>query len=199
MQLIVSDASPYVRKIRVLIREADMTEHVEEVEVTTTPMDSASEAVAANPLGRIPALIRADGPSLYDSRVISRYLDASFGTDLYPETRLWEVLTLEATADGILDSAVGMVYEARFRGENAWTPWLDAQWSKIDRALTAVEERWMSHLSGKVTMGQIAMGCALGYLDLRHGDRDWRSGREALKSWYEGFSERPSMRETAPS
>lgn len=199
MQLIVSDASPYVRKIRVLIREAGMTDHVGEIEVSTTPMDSAPEAVAANPLGRIPALIRPDGPSIYDSRVISRYLDAAFQADLYPETRLWEVLTLEATADGILDSAVGMVYEARFRGENAWEPWLDAQWAKIDRALTAVEERWMSHLSGKVTMGQIAVGCALGYLDLRHGDRDWRTGRENLKTWYAGFSERPSMRETAPN
>ncbi len=198
MQLIVSDASPYVRKVRVLIREAGMTDHVEEVEVHTTPMDSAAEAVTANPLGRIPALIRPDGPSLYDSRVISRYLDAAFQADLYPETRLWEVLTSEATADGLLDSAVGMVYEVRFRGENAWAPWLDAQWAKVDRALTAVEERWMSHLSGKLTMGQIAMGCALGYLDLRHGDRDWRAGREALKAWYSEFSERPAMQETAP-
>lgn len=199
MQLITSNASPYVRKIRVLIREAGMTDHVEELEVTTTPMDSAAEAVSANPLGRIPALIRPDGPSLYDSRVISRYLDATFHADLYPETRLWEVLTLEATADGILDSAVGMVYEVRFRGDQAWLPWLDAQWSKIDRALTAIEERWTSHLSGKVTMGQVAVGCALGYLDFRHGDRDWRPGREALAGWYAEFSQRPSMLDTAPA
>lgn len=198
MQLIMSPPSPYARKVRVLIREGGLQDAVTEQEVTTTPLDSAPQALAANPLGRIPALIRAEGPALYDSRVICRYLDSMTEVAFYPEARLWEVLTLEATAEGILDSAVSMTYESRFRGDTAWDGWLDAQWAKIDRALDALEARWMSHLSGPITLGQIATGCALGYLDLRQPGRDWRAGRPALAEWAGRFSARPAMRATAP-
>jgi glutathione S-transferase len=197
MQLIMSPASPYVRKVRVLIREAGFEDRISEVPVTTTPFDSAETALAANPLGRIPALVRPDGPALYDSRVICRYLDSLSDMNFYPEARLWEVLTLEATAEGIIDSAVSMTYESRFRGDAAWPDWLDAQWAKIDRALTALEDRWTSHLSGPVTMGQIATACALGYLDLRHAGRGWRAGRPTLAEWAKRFSARPSMQATA--
>lgn len=199
MQLIMSPASPFVRKVRVLLREADLLGSVKEVEVSTSPMASAAEAIAANPLGKIPSLMRNDGPALYDSRVICRYLDDIADAGLYPETGLWEVLTLEATAEGIMDAAVGMTYEARFREENAWPEWLDKQWEKIDRALTALESMWMGHLTGPINMGQIATACALGYLDLRHDARAWRSGRPALADWYEGFRQRPSMQDTAPA
>lgn len=199
MKLIMSPASPYVRKVRVLIREAGLTGRISEQEVTTTPLDTAPEAIAANPLGRIPALVRPDGPAIYDSRVICRYLDQMSDAGLYPDSALWEVLTLEATAEGLLDSAVTMVYETRFRGDAAWSPWLDAQWAKIDRALNALEALWLSHLAGPLTMGQIATGCALGYLDFRHGDRDWRGTRPALAAWYAAFSDRPAMQETAPA
>ncbi|MDP5360372.1 MAG: glutathione S-transferase N-terminal domain-containing protein, partial [Paracoccaceae bacterium] len=75
MQLLISPASPFVRKVRVLLREADLLGAVEEVTVSTSPLNSAPEVVAANPLGKIPALIRADGPAIYDSRVITRFLD----------------------------------------------------------------------------------------------------------------------------
>lgn len=199
MQLITSPASPFVRKVRVLIHEAGLSDQIEEVPVVTTPMESAPEAVAANPLGKIPALIRTEGPAIYDSRVICRYLDATFDCGLYPQHGLWEALTLEATAEGILDAAVLMVYEIRFRGEAAWAPWIDAQWNKIDRALDALEARWMAHLSGRLQMGQIATGCALGYLDYRHPDRDWRGTRPALATWFDdGFADRPSMLATVP-
>lgn len=199
MQLIMSPASPFVRKVRVLIREAGLADRIEEVEISTSPMASAAEAIAANPLGKIPSLLRNDGPTLYDSRVICRYLNDMAGGQFYPESRLYEVLTLEATAEGIMDSSVGMTYEMRFREDRAWPEWLDKQWVKVDRALTAIEERWMSHLSGPVTMAQIATGCALGYLDLRHDARGWRNGRGALASWYEDFSQRLAMQETAPA
>ena len=198
MQLVMSPASPYVRKVRVLIREAGIEDRIEEVPVATTPMETAPEVVAANPLGRIPALLRPDGPAIYDSRVICRYLDESFEAGLYPDHGLWEVLTLEATAEGLLDSAVNMVYEKRFRGDLLWQPWLDAQWDKIARALDAICERWMSHLAGPVHMGQIAVGCALGYLDFRHPDREWRKGRGALDDWFAVFAERPAMTATRP-
>lgn len=199
MQLVMSPASPYVRKVKVMIEEAGLQDRVRDCPVSTTPLDSDPDAVAANPLGRIPALIREDGPAIYDSRVICRYLDDTFSAGLYPEQGKWEVLTLEATAEGLLDSAVSMVYEQRFRGDMIWQPWLDAQWEKVTRALDALEQRWMSHLSGPLHMGQIAVGCALGYLDFRHGDKDWRVGRDALSGWFEVFSARSSMIATAPA
>ena len=199
MKLIMSATSPYVRKVRVCLLELGLSESVTEVPVTTTPLDSAAEAVAANPLGKIPALIRDDGPALYDSRVICRYLDSLAKGGLYPESRIWEILTLEATADGILDAAVAMVYEARFGSpEGKGAAWIEAQWAKIARALHAVETLWMSHLSGPLTIGQIGMGCALDYLDFRHADRGWRRDVPALAAWQAEFTGRPAMQATGP-
>jgi glutathione S-transferase len=198
LQLYYSPASPFVRKVCVLLHEAGKADAVEMIPPLENPADT-SHVEGANPLGKIPTLVRPDGPALYDSRVICRYLNDLYKLGLYPETRLWDVLTLEATADGILDSAVTMVYEGRFRPEEkVHQPWLDRHWGKVSRALNAVEARWMSHLTGKLTVGQIGMGCALGYLDFRHEDRNWREGREALAGWYAEFSARPSMAETAP-
>jgi glutathione S-transferase len=168
--------------------------------VSGTPLDPGTLPVDRNPLGKIPALERPDGPTLYDSRVITRYLEDRFRTGLYPAPpRLWDTLVVEATADGICDAAVQMRYEMQVRPEASRSPaWADAQWQKVDRALTAVEERWQSHLAGPLDMGQIAMGCALGYLDLRHADRDWKGGKPALTAWYHAFCERPAMLATRP-
>jgi glutathione S-transferase len=199
MQLLDSQPSPFCRKVRVLLHETGLISDVEIVPVTNSPLAPDDTNKAQNPLGKIPTLIRADGPAIYDSRVICRFLDAKAGARLYPEHRIWETLTLEATADGILEAAVLMVYEARFREEALRsTAWLDAQWLKIDRALDALEARWMSHLHGKLDMGQIAVACALGYLDFRHGDRDWRGTRPSLAAWYQVFAARPSMEATVP-
>lgn len=197
--LLGSPLSPFVRKARVVIAELGVTDIPFE-QVATSPVHGEERINAANPLGKIPALVRDEGPTLYDSRVITRYLDATRGGNLYPAARIWEVLTLEATADGIMDAAVGMIYEERYRPEEIrFKPWLDGQWSKVSRALDAIEGQWMSHLAGPLDMGQIATGCALGYLDLRHGARDWRAGRPALATWYAKFSERPAMTATAPA
>lgn len=199
MKLISSPLSPFVRKVRVLLLESGLADQVEVVDVTTTPLSTDAQAAAANPLGKIPALIRGDGPAIYDSRVITRYLDARSGGGFYPESRLWEVLTLEATADGIMEAALSMIYEARFRPEELrHAPWVEGQWAKVARALTAVNARWMSHLAGPLDMSHIAMGCALGYLDFRHDARGWRHGNEALADWYAEFSSRESMVRTAP-
>jgi len=199
MQLISSPASPFVRKVRVLLIETGQEGEVEQIDVSTTPLAPAAEVTAANPLSKIPALIRPDGPTLYDSRVVTRYLDARKGGTLYPDARIWEVLTLEATADALLDAAVLMVYEGRCRPDDKQDKgWLDAQWSKIEGALDALNARWISHLAGPLDMGQIAVGCALGYLDFRHPDREWRKGRDELDDWFAVFSQRDSMVATKP-
>lgn len=199
MKLVSARPSPFARKVRVLILETGQQDAVEIGDLMTSPMDTPAEVAAANPLGKIPALIRDTGPTLYDSRVITRYLDDRVGAGLYPESRLWDTLTLEATAEGIMEAAILMVYEHRVRPhEKVFDGWLEAQWDKIDRAVAAIDARWMSHLAGPLDMGQIAVGCALAYLDFRHGDRNWRKGRDALDDWFAVFAERDSMTATAP-
>jgi glutathione S-transferase len=198
LQLYGAGASPFVRKARVLLAEARI-EDVAYVEVSASPMGGEGRVNAANPLGKIPSLVRDNGPTIYDSNVICRFLDAHAGGNFYPEARLWEVLTLEATADGIMEAAVGVIYEKRFRPEALWSAeWHEAQWVKIDRALDAIERTWLSHLEGPVHMGQIAVACALGYLDLRYPERDWRKGRPGLAAWEASFAARPSMTSTSP-
>ncbi len=200
MKLYHSPTSPFVRKVMVLLHEAGATDRVALVPVAGTPLAPGSLPVDRNPLGKIPALERDDGPTLYDSRVICRYLDDLLGCDLYPAApHLWDTLVLEATADGLTDAAVLMRYEMFVRPEAARSAeWLEAQWAKVDRALSAVEARWLSHLAGPLDMGQIAMGCALGYLDFRHADRDWQAARPRLADWWHHFGARPSMAATAP-
>jgi len=197
MKLLVAGPSPFVRKVRVLIRETGQQDAVEEVDVVASPTGPDPALVAANPSGKIPALVRDDGPALFDSRVICRYLDARANAGLYPESRLWETLTLEASADAIMDAGVLMVYEQRFREEGERSQsWIDGQSQKIERSLGAINTRWMSHLSGPMDMSHIAMGCALGYLDLRQPDNDWRGRHEGLAKWFETFAARDSMQDT---
>ena len=201
MKLFHAPASPFARKVTVLLHEADATDRVSLVPASGSPLDPGTMPVDRNPLGKIPALERPDGPTLYDSRVITRYLDELFHAGLYPAApHLWDTLVIEATADGIAEAAVLMRYEMQVRPEATRSPvWAEAQWQKIDRAVGALEERWMSHLAGPVDMGQIAVGCALGYLDLRHGERNWRAERPALAAWFTTFAARPSMQATAPA
>mgnify|MGYP006202673203 CR=1 FL=1 len=200
MRLYHSPTSPYVRKVMVVLHETGLLPQVTLIPTAGTPVDPGSMPLDQNPLGKIPALERDDGPALYDSRVICRYLDAQAGTGLYPPApREWDSITLEATADGILDAALLMVYESRLRPEDLrYTPWVEGQWSKIDRALDTLESRWMDHLSDRLDIGQIALGCALAYLDFRHDARGWRATRPRLGLWADGFLARPAMQATRP-
>lgn len=197
-----SPVSPYVRKVMVLLHETGQFDDVTLVPAGGTPVDSAGMPTGLNPLGKIPALERPDGCTLYDSRVICRYLAArnAAGAALYPAPpRLWEVLTLEATADGVMDAALSVRYEVALRpADKQMAEWSGGQWAKITRSLDAIEARWTGHLAGPLCIGQIALACALGYLDLRFGDRPWRPGRPVLADWQARFAARPAMRETAP-
>lgn len=200
MKLYHSQTSPYVRKVMVLLHETDQLQDVALETVAGTPISPAAPFLSKAPLTKVPALERPDGPTLFDSRVICGFLDARAGGRLYPEgARRWDVLTLEALADGILDAALLMTYEDRLRpNDKQWEDWVEAQWVKVDRACAALNQRWMAHLSGPLDMGQVAVACALGYLDLRHDARGWRQGNDALATWYAEFSTRPSMDATRP-
>ncbi len=200
MKLYYFPTSPFVRKVMVVLHETGQLDDVEVSETVVVPTKLNPDILTKNPLAKIPALERDDGPTLYDSRVICAYLDARAKAGLYPQgAARWDLLTLEATADGIMEAAVLMVYEGRVRPEDKqWDGWVEAQWGKVDRAVGALNDRWMPYLSGHLDIGQIAVGCALGYLDFRLGDRDWRKDRPALAEWYAGFAERPSMMATVP-
>lgn len=200
MKLAYSPASPYARKAVVVLHETGQIDDVEVYLGSGTPFEPNLASVQKNPLGKIPALERPDGVALYDSRVICAFLDDRAGGKLLPSgARRWETLTLEATGDGIMDAALLITYEARFRPiELQMEQWTDAQWAKVTRACSALNTRWMSHLAGPLDMGQISVACALGYLDLRHDARGWRQGHDALAAWFETFSERASMQASKP-
>ncbi len=166
-----------------------------------TPLAPGSLPVAENPLGKVPALRLDDGTILYDSRVICRYLDELWQTGHYPPApALWEALVVEATADGMMDAAILMRYETHIKPEGSRSPeWVEAQWSKVARALDALESRWMSLLEGPFGMAQVAVTAALGYLDFRHDARGWREGHPLLAAWFATAAARPSALATAPN
>lgn len=199
MKLFHSPASPFVRKVAVVLRELDLLDQVEMLATATTPVNTAPELKAANPLGKLPALIDDRGKAIYDSRVICRFLNAKAGGALYPEDGIWDVLTLEATADGIMEAAVLMTYEKRVRPEEKWFDgWIEAQWGKARSAIAHVNASEMDRLNGPLTAAHIGIACALAYVDFRHADRDWRAEAPALAAWYADFSERPAMVDTRP-
>lgn len=199
MRLYYSDTSPFARKVRVQVIEAAIP-GVEEVYAEGSALDPGTMPIEHNPLGKIPTLVTDAGMALHDSRVICRYLDDLSGGGLYPAApALWPALTLESTADGITEAAVLMVYERRIRpAAMCFEPWIEGQWAKIARALDMIERDGLDGLAGPVDMAQIALGCALGYLDFRLAVRDWRAGRPGLAAWEAVFAQRPAMIATRP-
>ncbi|RED13186.1 glutathione S-transferase [Pontivivens insulae] len=200
MKLYDSTTSPYCRKVNILIEEADKADAVELAYVKGTPMNPGTLPVGSNPLGKIPCLVRETGPALFDSRVICAYLDAEWQLELYPEgARGWDVRTLEALSDGILDASILIVYEGRTRPEDKqFDGWIDAQRAKVERALDALEALWLSHLAGPFDMGHIAVAAAVGYIDFRGVVPGWRDSRPGLAAWAAEIAERPSIAATVP-
>ena len=200
MNLYHTPTSPYVRKVMVVLHETGQLDDVTLVAASGSPLYLADPLQGKNPLSKVPALELRDGPTLFDSRVICAFLDDRGAGGLYPGgARRWEAMTLEALGDGILDAAVLMTYETRMRPEDVrWDEWVESRWSKIERACAALNGRWMDHLAGPLDMGQIAVGCALSYVDFRQNARGWRNGNDALAAWFETFESRASMMATRP-
>ena len=196
MKLMISSLSPYARKVRMVIIEKGLSDQVEIVE--TMAYDKPQDLLTANPLGKVPALVRDDGTSLFDSPVICEYLDSlSDQNPLLPAAgeERWQVLRLLAFADGITDAAYLSTMERRRpEGEQSDTAWL-AQRDKIVRSLDVLET---DPPSDALNLGTLALAACLGYVDFRHEDLNWREGRPALTAWLEPLSKRASFLETAP-
>jgi len=199
MKLYHSPTSPYVRKVMVVAHLTGQAGALDLIPGAGTPLDPNTATCGVNPLGKVPCLVTDDGLALYDSRVITRWLDARAGAGLYPAgDALWPVLAREALADGVLDAAVLAVYETRLRPEELrFSPWMQAQKSKILRALGHLEGE-AGRFRETLDAGLVAVAVALGYLDFRFADLGWREGRPALTAWYDAFATRPEMVATLP-
>jgi glutathione S-transferase len=198
MKLRHAAASPFVRKVMVAAHELALAGHLR-LEPTNVSPVRANEALAAdNPLMKVPSFVADDGQVLYDSRVICEYLDSLAGGGMiFPAAgrERWTALRRQALADGILDALVLCRYETLRPGDRRWSGWTDGQMAKAHRGLAAAENEG---LSGFSTIGHIAAGCMLGYLDFRFPDDGWRRRHPRLAAWYAEIEERPSMRLTRP-
>jgi len=200
MKLIASLTSPYARKVRVALAE----KKIEYDLIEESPWAVETTVSTYNPLGKVPVFVLDDGTTLFDSRVIVEYLDTvSPVSRLIPEpnrqrigVRRWEAL-----ADGICDAAVAIALETKRPARQQDKHWLERQRSKVDLALQELarelgDKAWCN--GEAYSLADIATGCALGYLDLRHPAIDWRGTYPNLLRLAEKLSKRPSFAETAP-
>lgn len=187
MKLLSSPLSPYGRKVKIVAAMKGLASRIDVVATDTNKGDPALNR--ANPLGKIPCLVLPDGQALYDSHVICEYLDAvGTGPELFPAApQRWRTLTLAALADGVLDAALLLVYEKRFRPEDKHVQgWIDRQQAKIDGALAHLEQA-LPDWGAAPDYGHVTLASALGYLDFRHEGR-WRAGHPALVAWLDRFA-----------
>ncbi|KKA06099.1 glutathione S-transferase [Pseudomonas ogarae] len=202
MTLFHNPASPFVRKVLVLLHETGQQDRVALQLSQLSPVKPDRALIDDNPLSKIPALRLANGTVIHDSRVILDYLDHQHvGNPLIPRdgAARWRRLTLASLADGIMDAAVMIRYETALRPvEKHWDEWLDAQRDKIRRALGQLEAEAIAELACHFDVASISVACALGYLDLRHPDLEWRKANPQLAAWFAEVSLRPSMVETVP-
>lgn len=181
-----SPTSPFGRKVKIAIAELGLEERIEVVPADTN--DPTESLRRQNPLGKVPTLVFENGSTLFDSRVIAEYLDHLVGGGrLFPsgEGRFAQ-LRLQALADGICDAGLLQVYEVRLRAPEMRSPvWTENQIGKVARALAALEAAPPAY--DRPRIGEIALACALGYLDLRF-DGAWRADHPALVAWLDGFA-----------
>ena len=198
MKLLAEGPSPFVRKVRLVIGMKGLDDSVQVV-ATDDPQIEALRA--RNPLGKIPILLSDDGDAIYDSHVICEYLDSlSPSPALFPRSgaERYKTLTLGALGDGVLEAALLLVYEGRYRPEEMRVQsWVDMQQRKIDQALALLEAdppKW----SGSPDYGHLTLAAALGYLDFRHAGR-WRESHPKLVEWLNGFAAAvPAFEQTTP-
>lgn len=194
MKLAYSPASPYVRKVTACAIKRGVT--VERLTIGTTD----PELLKFNPLSKVPTLITDDGMHLFDSPVICEYLD-SLGSapKLFPPAgpARWKALTQEALADGILDATQPRRREVALPQDEGRKTYIEGQQGKVARALDEFEKQADS-LGSLDTIGEITIGCALGYLDFRYPHEPWRPGHPKLTAWYDKVSKLPPLADTVP-
>ena len=196
MKLYGNAASPFARKCRVIAHELGLKLE----EIRTLPMQEP-EFRKVNPLGKIPALQLDDGSILIDSPVICEYLNHIGGGKFFPADTIWKAasgrwkaLGLAALGDGLSDAAVAWVILGR---ENPVPE--TARQRQMQAVLATLDVLERVKFAADPTIGEITVACAIGYVEFRMPDLDWKSSRPNLSAWYEKFREYPSMKATAPA
>jgi glutathione S-transferase len=204
MKLIGATTSPYVRKVRIVMAEKKL-----DYEFVLEDVWAADTTISqSNPLGKVPCLVMEGGEALFDSRVIVEYLDtlSPVGKLIPPVGReRAEVKTWEALADGVMDAAVLARLEANWAGRakgQRSQAWIDRQLAKIDASLKSMsqglgEKPFCAGIY--LSLADIAVGCALGYLDFRFPDIDWRGSYPNLGKLHDKLMTRPSFADTKPA
>lgn len=200
MKLIASLTSPYVRKVRIVLAEKKIDCDL----VLDSPWVEGNQVAAVNPLGKIPVLVLDDESTLYDSRVIAEYLDT-----MAPNNRLIpasgreriSVKRWEALADGVLDAAVAAFLEAKRPDGERSPAWIERQRGKVSQALKVMsddlgDQPWCHGSS--LSLADVAVGCALGYVSFRLGDMRWREQYPNLAHLYDKLMQRPVFADTVP-
>ena len=198
MKLVGSKTSPYVRKIRVLLAEKQLPH--EWVEANAWAPDTTVPRF--NPLGKVPALVLDEGETLYDSRVIAEYVDALPGVNFIP-TPMQERIRVrreEALGDGIADAGIAIFLERKREAARQDPAWIERQSGKVRSGIAALAKSIAARPSGgarRMTLGDIACGCALFWVEFRLPEFRWRD-EPALKAWAENLESRASFAQTRP-
>ena len=198
MKLYSHPVSPFARKARVIAHELGLK--LEIIDVVARNDESLRRL---NPLKQIPILVLDDGSSLFDSPVICEYLNHAGGGKFFPgmsiwrnTTGRWKALGLAALGDGIADAAVSWRYELTEPEERRNPDRIARAQATINAGLDALER---VKFAKDPTIGEISVGCAIGYIEFRLSDLDWKSSRPKLSAWYAKFCEYPSMKATQPA
>lgn len=200
MKLHSAAPSPFVRKVRIAALELGLFDRIKIIDTMVAP-GKTDEAYgqSVNPLRKIPALELDDGSVIVDSQLICEYLDSLEGNHrLIPAVgdARWNVLSGSAVANGMMDAAVLLRYETFLRPEEKrWDQWIDEQWVKINNGLGWFNKRLPE---SETSIEGIALACALGYLDFRSPDFNWRSDYGRVAMWHDSASSRDAYALTNP-
>lgn len=198
MKLYGSLTSPYVRKVRILLKEKGIPCEF----IVEDPWSDKTVGAARNPLGKVPVLVTDRDQVFYDSGLIVEYLDSLSGERLIPESGdvRWEVLRWHVLGQGVIDAVVTRLLETRRPAEQQSAKVVIRQEGKVAKALETADraEKGRAYIIGdRFTLADLALGLALEYIDFRY-PHDWRSSHPRLAQWLAGVSRRASFAETLP-
>ena len=199
MKLHWSPKSPYVRKVMVCVHELQLHEQLQLVRSVAAMLKPNPQIMRDNPLSKIPTLVLDDGSALFDSAVICEYLNDHAGGSLFPRegAAKWQALRWHALGDGLLDALI--LWRNEREREQPLTVLLEAFDLKTRAVLALLEEEAGALGAAPFSMGHVALGCALGYLDYRFDGLGWRQLAPALAQWHAQLAHRPSFAATVPA
>jgi glutathione S-transferase len=202
LQLLYVPTSPFVRKVMVCAHLTGQAAELRLLDSAAHPVRRDPRIAAHNPLAKVPTLVLDDGRALFDSRVICEYLaDRAGDQTLFPPAgpARWTALARQALSDGLLDAALQARYESTAReAPYQWPVWRDALLAKVGACLEAIEAIAPELRLQQPDIGDIAIGCALGYLDFRFPELDWRARCPRAAAWDAGFQALAAMQATRP-